>query len=117
MVSIPNSAVVASQIVNYSCTGTRRISLEVSASYDVPTQKVIDALLLAGTVDKALLQPAPFAAVEAYGESAIRYVLRVWVKTEDYWDVHYLVNQRVKNIFDEHDIRMTYPHLNVHLDK
>lgn len=117
MVSIPNSAVVAAQIVNYSCTGTRRISLEVSASYDAPTQKVIDALLLAGTVDKALLQPAPFAAVEAYGESAIRYVLRVWVKTEDYWDVHYLVNQRVKNIFDEHDIRMTYPHLNVHLDK
>ena len=117
MVSIPNSAVVAAQIVNYSCTGTRRITLEVSASYDTPTQKVIDALLLAGTVDKALLQPAPFAAVEAYGESAIRYVLRIWTKTEDYWDVHYQVNQRVKNIFDEHQIRMTYPHLNVHLDK
>ena len=117
MVSIPNSAVVAAQIVNYTCTGTRRISLEVSASYEIPTQKVIDALLLAGTVDKALLQPAPFAAVEAYGESAIRYVLRIWTKTEDYWDVHYQVNQRVKNIFDEHQIRMTYPHLNVHLDK
>ena len=117
MVSIPNSAVVAAQIVNYTCTGTRRISLEVSASYEIPTQKVIDALLLAGTVDKALLQPAPFAAVEAYGESAIRYVLRIWTKTEDYWDVYYQVNQRVKNIFDEHQIRMTYPHLNVHLDK
>lgn len=117
MVSIPNSAVVAAQIVNYSCTGTRRISLEVSASYEIPTQKVIDALLLAGTVDKALLQPAPFAAVDAYGESAIRYTLRLWTKTEDYWDVYFHVNKRVKDIFDEHGIRMTYPHLNVHLDK
>lgn len=117
MISIPNSAVVAAQIVNYSCTGTRRISMEICASYEAPTQKVIDALLLAGTVDKALLQPAPFAAVDSYGESAIRYVLRIWTKTEDYWDVYYLVNQRVKNIFDEHGIRMTYPHLNVHLDK
>lgn len=116
-VSIPNNAVVSAQIVNYSSTGTRRISLDICASYDAPTQKVIDALLLAGTVDKALLQPAPFAAVNSYDQSAIRYVLRVWVKTEDYWDVHFQITQRVKDIFDEHGIRMTYPHLNVHLDK
>ena len=117
LVSIPNSAVVAAQIVNYSATGTRRVDVAVSASYTVPTQKVIDALVLAGTVDNALLDPAPVAVVSAYGESAIQYSLRVWVKTDDYWDVFFLVNQRVKNIFDEQGIAMTYPHLNVHLDK
>lgn len=117
LVSIPNSAVVAAQIVNYSATGTRRVDVAVSASYTVPTQKVIDALVLAGTVDNALLDPAPMAVVSAYGESAIQYSLRVWVKTDDYWDVFFLVNQRVKNIFDEQGIAMTYPHLNVHLDK
>ena len=116
-VSIPNSAVVAAQIINYSAEGTRRVDVTVSAAYSVPTQKVIDALVLAGTVDNALLDPAPFAAVSSYGDSAISYVLRVWVKVEDYWDVYYLVTQRVKNIFDEQDIAMTYPHLNVHLDK
>lgn len=117
LVSIPNSAVVAAQIVNYSITGTRRVEVEVSASYDTPTQKVIDALALAGTMDNVLLEPAPAAVITGYGESAINYSLRVWVKTEDYWDVYFAVNQRVKDIFDEQGVIMTYPHLNVHLDK
>ena len=116
-VSIPNSAVVAAQIVNYTAEGSRRMDITVSASYNAPTQKVIDALVLAGTVDNALLEPSPFAAVTAYGDSAIQYVLRLWAKSEDYWDVYWLVMQRVKDIFDEQGIEMTYPHLNVHLDK
>ena len=117
MISIPNSAVVAAQIINYSVTGTRRVDIAVSASYDAPTQKVIDALVLAGTQDNVLLDPAPFAAVSGYGDHAINYVLRIWVKAENYWDVYYIVNQKVKDIFDAQGIEMTYPHLNVHLDK
>ena len=117
LISIPNSAVVAAQITNYSAAETRRVEVVVSASYTAPTQQVIDALVLAGTVDKVLVEPAPVAVVSAYGESAIRYSLRLWVKNADYWDVYFQVNQRVKNIFDEQGIAMTYPHLNVHLDK
>ena len=117
LVSIPNSAVVAAQIVNYSAAETRRVEVKVSASYDAPTQKVIDALALAGTMDNVLLDPAPAAVILGYGDSAIQYSLRVWVKNADYWDVYFALNQRVKNIFDEQGIEMTYPHLNVHLDK
>ena len=84
---------------------------------DPSPQEVIDALVLAGTVDKALTDPAPAAVVLGYGESAMDYSLRIWVKSEDYWDVYFLVNQRVKQIFDEQGVIMTYPHLNIHLDK
>ena len=115
VVSIPNSAVVAAQIVNYSSEDTRRVEVCVSASYDTPTQKVIDALVLAGAVDNALLEPAPVAYITGYGDSAINYSLRVWVKTADYWDVYFLVNHRVKQIFDEQGVIMTYPHLNIHV--
>ena len=117
LISIPNSAVVAAQIVNYSAADTRRVDIPVSASYDAPTQKVIDALVQAGTMDNVLLTPAPSACVSSYGDSAIAYTLRVWVKTEDYWDVYFALTQRVKDVFDEQGIAMTYPHLNVHLDK
>ena len=48
---------VAAQIVNYSAADTRRVDIPVSASYDAPTQKVIDALVLAGTMDNVLLTP------------------------------------------------------------
>lgn len=117
LVSIPNSAVVAAQIVNFTSAGTRRVEITVSASYDAPTQKVIDALALAGTMDNVLLDPAPCAVILSYGDSAIEYSLRVWVKAEDYWDIYFAVTQRVKDIFDAQGIEMTYPHLNVHLDK
>lgn len=116
-VSIPNSAVTAAQIVNYSSTGTRRVEIKISASYNTPLQKVVDALLQAGTVDNVLLEPAPMAAVDSYGESAVNYVLRVWTKTDDYWDVYYTIIQKIKTVFDETGIEMTYPHLNVHIDK
>ena len=37
LIYIPNSAVVAADIVNYSVTGTRRADITVSASSDAPT--------------------------------------------------------------------------------
>ena len=117
LISIPNSSVVAAQIVNYSASETRRVEVVASASYDAPVQKVLDALIQAGAVDKVLTDPAPAAVVTAYGDSAISYSLRLWVKNEDYWDVYFQVNQRVKEVFDEEGITMTYPHLNVHLDR
>lgn len=117
VVSIPNSAVVAAQIVNYTSADSRRVEIDVSASYDAPTQKVLDALVQAGTVDSVLLEPAPAAVITGYGDSTISYNLRVWVKPADYWDVYFLVMQRIKEVFDQQGIEMTYPHLNVHLDK
>lgn len=117
IISIPNSAVAAAQVVNYSSADSRRVELTVTASYDAPTQKVLDVLVLAGTVDNALLNPAPSAVIVSYDDSAIRYSLRIWVKPGDYWDVYFQVNQRIKDVFDQQGIEMTYPHLNVHLDK
>ncbi len=117
IISIPNSAVAAAQVVNYSSADSRRVELTVTASYDAPTQKVLDALVLAGTVDNALLNPAPSAVIVSYDDSAIRYSLRIRVKPGDYWDVYFQVNQRIKDVFDQQGIEMTYPHLNVHLDK
>lgn len=117
VVSIPNSAVVAAQIVNYTSADSRRVEIDVSASYDAPTQKVLDALVQAGTVDSVLLEPAPAAVITGYGDSTISYNLRVWVKPADYWDVYFLVMQRIKEVFEQQGIEMTYPHLNVHLDK
>lgn len=114
---IPNSSVVASEIVNYSTLGTRRIDVPVSASYDTPAPKVIDALLKAAQMDKVLKDPAPFAAVSSYKDSSIEYFVRVWAKSEDYWDVVFELTQRVKSSFDESGVEMSYPHLNVHMDK
>ena len=117
IISIPNSSVVAGDIINYTVSGTRRVEVKVRAIYTVPSQKVMDALLQAGTVDKVLLDPAPSALIDSYGETAINYSLRVWTKTEDYWDVHFLINNRVREIFQAQDIQMAYPHMHVYMER
>jgi len=117
MVSIPNSAVVSAEIVNYSVTGTRRVDVAICASYDAPIDDVLDALRQAAQVDTILPEKAPFAAVKNYGDSAIEYVLQIWCNTPDYWSTLFTVNKNVKDIFDARGIQMTYPHINVHLDK
>ena len=117
IVSIPNSAVVGAQIVNYTTAGTRRLDINVTASYDAPAEKVVQALLEAAKLEQVLPDPAPFAALTEYGDSAISYTLRVWVSAADYWDVNFAILRRVREQFDASGIEMTYPHLNVHLDK
>ena len=117
MISIPNSAVVAAQIVNYTTTGTRRLDIAISASYDAPVEKVEEALRQAIRVEGVMEDPAPFVSVTDYGDSAINYVIRVWTTSADYWNVHFAITHNIKTCFDENGIEMTYPHLNVHLDK
>lgn len=116
-IAIPNSSVCASQIVNYTAIGTRRVDIKVTASYDAPVETVLDALREAAVYPTALNEPAPFAGVSSYNESAIEYVLQVWCKAPDYVTTLFGVNQQIKSVFDRKNIEMTYPHLNVHLDK
>ncbi len=115
LISIPNSAVVAAEIVNYTTTGTRRVDITVTASYDSEPETVIEALLSLTDMPQILSDPAPVAVVSAYGESSISYCLRVWTATADYWDVNNSILARVKSTFAARGIQMTYPHLNVHM--
>jgi small conductance mechanosensitive channel len=117
LVQIPNGTVVANDITNYSCTGTRRVDITVSASYNAPVDKVMAALEKAGNVEGILSEQPIFTNVTAYGDHAISYVVRVWCPTEIYWDVHKAVTLNIKKVFDQEGIEMTYPHLNVHIEK
>lgn len=116
LVQIPNGTVVANDITNYTCTGTRRVDITVSASYDVPVAKVLAALEKAGNVEGVMEDPAIFTNVNAYGAHAIEYVVRVWCPTDLYWDVHKAITLKIKDVFAEDGIAMTYQHLNVHID-
>lgn len=117
LVHIPNGTAASSQIVNYSTAENRRVDLTVSVSYDCSAEEVRKALLNAANVPQALFTPEPFVGVQTYGDSAITYVLRFWVASENYWDAYFLANENIRTEFDKVGISMTYPHLNVHLDK
>ena len=117
IIYIPNSAVVSADIINYTVSGTRRVDFVVSASYNTPTQTVIQALYEAAKVPGVLTDPAPFAALNRYGENSIEYTLRVWTAAENYWDVNFAVNENIREAFQKVGVEFSYPHLNIHVAK
>jgi len=112
---IPNSAVVAAQIVNYSAIGTRRLSFEISVDYNAQPTDVIAALVQAGKTPQTLADPEPSAALSGYGEGTALYTLFVWTTSDDYWAVNYAVNENIKAVFAEKGIAMACKHLNVNV--
>lgn len=113
---VPNSEVASAKIINYTAVTNRRVDLTFTASYADAAETVKAALLKAADLPQVQKDPAPFAAVNRYGDSAIEYVLRVWTSAADYWDVYFGIVENVRTRFEEAGISMTYPHLNVHLD-
>ncbi len=117
-VFIPNSAVVSSQIINYSVSGSRRIDIPIRVGYDADPAAVKAALLAAADVPTVLTEPiAPLAAIRSYGESNIEYVLQVWTGSGDYWPTTFAVNERIREELQKAGIPLTYPRVRVHLEQ
>lgn len=118
LVQIPNSAIVSSNIINYSSEDKRRVDLTISTSYDAPIEQVKEVLSrLAGEHALTLATPVPQISIMEYGDSAIKYAVRVWCANEDYWTVYFDLMDAIKPAFDAAGIEMTYPHVNVHMMK
>ena len=116
VINIPNGDVTAASIVNYSKEALRRVDMKFCASYDDATEKVKAAILEAAAEDTRIIaEPAPFIALSQYKDSCIEYVVRLWCKNSDYWDVYFGMNERVRSAFDRNGISMTYEHMNVHI--
>ncbi len=114
IILIPNSAITAAAVTNFSTEETRRLDLVFSASYNAPPETVQEALAEAVDIPQVLKEEPPFIRLSKYGESAIEYTVRVWVRNSDYWTAHFDIMERVKPCFDRHGVEMTYPHVNVH---
>lgn len=114
LVHVPNSEITGSTVTNYTASDKRRLEYKITASYDAPVEDVKAALLRAAEHPLRMQEMQPIARVNGYGESAIEYVLYLWIRPKDYMDVYYDVLENVKREFDAAGIEMTYPHINVH---
>lgn len=117
IIVIPNSTVSDSALTDYNAFETRRVSIDIGAAYNESADKVKQALLDAADAnDKVLPDPEPVAVITSFDDSAVSYQLRIWCKTEDYWDVKFTTMEKIKKIFDERSITIPYPQLDVHID-
>lgn len=115
-VTIPNGSLTNEAIVNYSAEDQRRVDLTFSVEYGADLEQVKGILLsLAKAHPKALPDPEPAARLSRQGESSLDFVLRVWCRSEDYWDVYFDLNEQVKRRFDAEGIGIPFPQLDVHV--
>jgi small conductance mechanosensitive channel len=70
--------------------------------------------ILAGD-ERVLKDPAPTIGVLELGDSSVNFAVRPWVKTQDYWDVYFATQEKIKKQFDAQGISIPFPQRDVHL--
>jgi small conductance mechanosensitive channel len=115
-VIVPNSKVTGDIIVNYSAEGILRVDMEFGISYGdhIPRAKEILENIVASD-PRVLKDPAYAVAVKELGDSSVNFVVRPYVKVEDYWGVYFDVTEKVKLTFDEQGVSIPFPQRDVHL--
>ena len=113
---VPNSQITGGNISNYTVNGTRRIDMVIGVSYedDLKKAQAVIAQVLAGD-DRILPDPAPMIAVSELADSSVNFVVRPWVKVEDYWPAYFDLTRQIKVALDENSISIPYPQRDIHV--
>ena len=112
---IPNSDVANGSIVNYSAFPTRRVDMVFGVGYGSDIEKVKSVILDVISKNEMIKQdPAPFVRLANHGASSLDFKVRVWVNSEDYWEVYHTMMENVKKAFDAENIEIPFPQMVVH---
>jgi small conductance mechanosensitive channel len=115
-VIIPNAALTADNIVNWSTKGTRRVDMVAGIGYEDDIDKARQILTeIISEDDRILKDPAPTIAVSELADSSVNFVVRPWVNSGDYWGVYFDVTEKIKKHFDAAGVSIPYPQRDVHV--
>ncbi|MFC3195008.1 mechanosensitive ion channel family protein [Marinicella sediminis] len=113
---IPNGQITADIIVNYTTEDKRRIDLVIGVSYDDDIREAKKILQDTITSHELVLsEPAPVVMLKDLGASSVDFVVRPWVKTEDYWTVYGELMEQIKLNIEAGGCAFPYPQTDVHL--
>ena len=116
IIQLPNGNLSNSNIINYSANEKRRVDIDVSVSYDSDINKV--KKIINNIIDEhnlILKNEEVIVRLKSHADSSLVFAVRVWVKTNDYWNVYYDLMELIKEDFDKNKISIPYPQLDVHL--
>ena len=113
---IPNSKIWGGVILNFTGQHLRRTDVIYSVSYSDDldhVQKVLEDLI-AGD-ERFLTTPEPIVRVKQFSDSSIDFLVRAYVKTEEFWETLWALNKAVKQRFDAEGITIPFPQRDVHM--
>lgn len=113
---IPNGTLSNSTIVNVTARDVRKLDMQIGISYDSDVKKAKELLenILKEDPD-ANTQEEFQVFVSELAQSSVIMGIRVWVATDKYWPMKWRLNERIKEEFDAHGIKIPYNQLDVHI--
>lgn len=115
-VTIPNGALSNTHITNASAFDTRRVDLAIGISYENDMNKAKEVIKAVGTKEPCRIpQEEAFVFIQDFAASEVTIGMRVWVKTEDYWDAYFRMKEGMRKALDEAGIEIPYNQLDVHI--
>lgn len=121
VIIIPNGILSNDVINNFSSRAMRRLDLSIGVEYGADSTQTKDLLMSLIKDDERTLYEAtgapadPFVALSALNESSVEFIVRVWVKTDDYWALKFSLTERIYNELPEHGIKFPFPQLDVNI--
>ena len=116
VVLVPNKNVWGQIITNSSSSRVRRVDMIFGIGYSDDTDKAKEILTkIVEDHELVLDKPTPTIQLHELADSSVNFICRPWVKTPDYWQVHWDVTQRVKAEFDKSGISIPFPHQELHI--
>ncbi|QSX40367.1 mechanosensitive ion channel family protein [Shewanella cyperi] len=112
---IPNNKIWGDTINNITAEQHRRIDMTFGISYSDNIEHA--ETILSDIVQhhpKVLDTPGPTVRLHLLGESSVDFVVRPWVKPDDYWEVYWDITKAVKMRFDAEGITIPFPQRDVH---
>lgn len=115
-VIVPNAKLTDDNIVNWTVKGTRRVDMVFGIGYDDDIDKARSLMADIIAEDGRILKtPAPQISVSELADSSVNFVVRPWVKVEDYWGVHFDLTEKIKKAFDANGVSIPFPQRDVHV--
>lgn len=115
---VPNGKIYGDVITNFSAKDTRRVDMVFGIGYDDDIKKAKELILSVLNSDERVLKdPEPLVAVSELADSSVNFAVRPWVKSADYWGVYFDTHEKIKLLFDQENVSIPYPQMDVHLDK
>ena len=113
---IPNGNLANGIVTNYTAQEMRRVDHVFSVGYEQDIRKVKNAIFSVINQNELILHdPEPFVALSELGDNSVKFTVKVWTKTDDYWKVYYDIIEKIKIKFDEENISIPYPQMDIHL--
>ena len=115
-VIILNGALANGNITNFTHQEIRRVDFTVGIAYgdDYDTAKATLKRFI-DEDERILGDQNNFIGLGNLGDSSVNITLRAWCKTEDYWDVFFLMNERIYKEFGQNGLNIPFPQMDVHL--